>query len=211
MKILDIAASSTQSKTINYLPEYITFVATTVPTAFKIVMVGDGTVFDLDGTGLNNLNGIRCVGELPANQYIFQVADGYIGKNATFTIANAIAGQLDIYGFSNSKGGMYVMHNTTGTVANATTTVDDFGYVAFPSAVLATDTFTITWADGTTDQLSRLEAEAYLAYRQEVSATRYNFDNYQREISMIQFKGAAAQNVYYTRYAKASGTVKQSL
>lgn len=210
-KILDIAASVTQSKTINFLPEYITFVATTVPTAFKITMLGDGVVFDLDGSGLTNLNGIRCVGELAANQYIFQVADGFIGKSATFQIANAVAAQLDIYGFSNSKGSTYVTHNQTTATLNVTLGLSDFAYAAFPSAALATDTFTVTWSDGTTDQLSRLELEAYLAYRQEVSATRYNFDNYQREISLVQFRGAATQSVYYTRYQAARGTVNQTL
>lgn len=208
--LLSIAASVEETKTIQYLPEIIVFNIGTVPDSFRISMVGDGVVFALDGTGLTNLNGIRAKGQLPSNQYIFQVADGYIGKNATFTIDNAHAGQLDVYGFSNSKGSQYLTYNMNVALANASLDMKNFDYAAFPSAA-ADDTFTVTWADGTTDDLSRIELESYLVYKQEVTATRYNLDNFMREVKRVQFRGAAEQNVYYVRRQSAKSVVNQSL
>jgi hypothetical protein len=180
-----------------------------VPSSFRIEVAGDGVVFSLDTTGMTNLNGVRQMGSLPANQYVYQIADGFIKKNTTFTITNATAAQLDIYGFSNSKGGNYVLHSMAKAFANASFTIDDFLYASFPSAA-ATDTFTITWADNTVQTMRRLELVSYLAYRQQVADTRYNLDNYEREIKDIQFIGAADQSVYYQRIARA-GAVNQSL
>jgi hypothetical protein len=208
--LFSVAASASETEQVKYLPEFITFNISSAPTNFTIEVAGDGVIFKLDATGMINLNGIRCVGALATNQYLYQVADGFIGKNTTFTITNAAAAQLDVYGFSNSKGGMYVTHNMATALANSTISIDDFGYAAFPSAA-ATDLFTITWADGTTEQMRRQELEAYISYKQEVSATRYNFDNLEKEIKRIQFNGAAQQSVYYTRFAGAKGTVNQVL
>jgi hypothetical protein len=209
--LFSIAASSTESKSIPYCPEFITFNIATVPTSFKIEVVGDGVVFSLDGTGLTNLNGIRQVGALPSNQYVYQVADGFISKNTTFTITNAQAAQLDVYGFSNSRGRRFVLHNMAKAFANASLTIPSpFLYAAFPSAA-ATDSFTITWSDGTVQNMTRLELESYLAYKQQVSATRYNLDNYEREIAQVQFIGAADQNIYYQRSNRSQGTVNQAL
>lgn len=196
--LLSIAASSTEAKSINFLSEFITFNATTVPTSFKIDVLGDGTVFNLDGAGLTALNGIRCVGELAANQYIFQVADGYIGKTATFTIANAVVGQLDIYGFSTSKGRQFVRHEMSRALANVPVTVSDFLYAAFPSAG-ANDIFNVTFAGGTMQPMHRTELAALLSYKQEVVSTRYNADNWERGIISIQFIGVAEQSIYFQR------------
>jgi hypothetical protein len=210
--LFSIAASSTESKSIPFCPEFITFNIATVPTAFKIEVVGDGVVFSLDGAGLTNLNGIRCVGALPTGQYLFQVANGFISKNTTFTVANAQAAQLDVYGFSNSKGNAFVLHNMAKAFANASLTIPSpFLYAAFPSAA-ATDSFTVTFADGTVQNMTRLELVSYISYKQQVADARYNLDNYEREIAQIQFIGAADQNVYYQRGNRAFGSgVNQAL
>ena len=206
-----IAAATTNTIKSNYCPEYIVFNRATVPTQFDIKVAGDGVIFSLDGTGLTNLNGIRCVGELPANQYVFQIADGYVRKNTSLTIANPAGAQLDVYGFSDSEASYYQLHLMAQSFANQSLKVDDFYYAAFPSAA-ATDTFTITFADGTTEDMLRNELECYLAYTQEVTATRYNVDNYRQTIKKIQFKGAADQSIYYLRRNPVrGGTVDQTL
>ena len=208
--LFSIAASTTDSKSIPYCPEFITFNIGTVPSSFKIEVIGDGVIFSLDGTGLTNLNGIRMVGTLPSGQYVYQIADGFITKNTTFTIANAHAGQLDVYGFSNSRGRNFVLHNSAKAFANASLTVEKFLYAAFPSAA-ATDTFTVTFRDGTVQNMTRLELVSYVAYKQQVADTRYNLDNYELEITQIQFIGAADQNIYYQRANRAVGAVGQAL
>lgn len=197
-KLLSIAASSTETKSLDYCPEIITFVASTVPTSIKIEVEGE-VIFSLDGTGITNLNAIRCVGELPANQYVFQIADGRIEGSTSFTIANAVASALDIYGWYNSRGSMFVKHQMQKAFANVTKTIVDIAYASFPSAA-ATDTFTVTFADGTSALMLRTELEALLAMTQEVSATRYSIDNYERTIKRIDFLGAADQSIYFTKY-----------
>lgn len=208
--LFSIAASVTDTKSIPYCPQFITFNIGTVPTSVKIEIAGDGVIFSIDGTGLTNLNGVRLVGELPSNQYVYEIANGYVGKNTSFTIANAFAGQLDVYGWSEQPGSGYVMHFQAKAFANAALEVDDFFYAAFPSAA-ATDTFTVTWSNGKTETLTRVELQMRLAYKQEVVATRYNVDNLQRQVRKIQFNGAADQSIYYTRWNYAKGTARQTL
>lgn len=208
--LFSIAGSVTDTKSIGYLPQFLVFNIGTVPTSFKIEVAGDGVVYSIDGTGLTNLNGIRQVGALPANQYIYEVANGFINKNTSFTIANASASQLDVYGWSEGEGNGYVMHNMAKAFANAAIEVDDFFYAAFPSAA-ATDTFTVTWSNNKTETMKRIELESRLAYKQQVAATRYNVDNIQRQVRKIQFNGAADQSIYYTRFNAARGTVRQTL
>ena len=102
------------------------------------------------------------------------------------------------------------MHSMAKAFANASLTLEQFLYAAYPSAA-ATDSYTVTFADGTVQTMRRLELVSYLAYRQEVSDTRYNFDNYEGEIRNVQFIGAADQTVYYIRPNAAIGAVRQSL
>lgn len=208
--LFSIAASVSDTKSIPYCPQFLTFNIGTVPSSMKIEVAGDGVIFAIDGTGITNLNGVRIVGELPSGQYVFRLADGYIQKNTSFTIANAHAGQLDVYGWSEGAGTGYVLHNQAKAFANAALEVDDFFYAAFPSAA-ATDTFTITWSNGKTETMTRLELVSRLAASQEVVATRYNVDNMGRTVSRIQFNGAADQSIYYTRWNRAKGTVRQTL
>lgn len=197
-KLLSIAASSTETKSLDYCPEIIVFSASTVPTSFKIEVEGE-VIFSLDGTGLSNLTGIRAIGEFPANTYVFQIADGRINGSTSFTIANAVASAIDIYGWYNSRGSMFVKHQMQKSFANVTKTIKDFAFAAFPSAA-ATDQFSVTFADGTVSMLLRNELEALIAMTQEVSATRYCLDNYERTIKSIDFLGAADQSIYFTKY-----------
>lgn len=208
--LFSIAASVTDTKTIPYCPQFITWNIGTVPSSMKIEVAGDGVIFAIDGTGITNLNGVRLVGELPANTYLFEIANGFIQKNTSFTIANAHAGQLDVYGWSEGAGNGFVLHNQAKAFASASIEVDDFFYAAFPSAA-ATDTFTVTWSNGKTETMTRLELVSRLAYKQEVVSTRYNIDNIQRQVKRIQFNGAADQAFYYTRYNVARGTIRQTL
>lgn len=197
-KLLSIAASSTETKSLDYCPEIIVFLATTVPTSFKVEVEGE-VIFSLDGTGLDNLNAIRAVGALPANTYVFQIADGRINGSTSFTIANAVAAQIDIYGWYNSRGSMFVKHQMQKSFANVTKSIADFAFAAFPSAA-ATDQFSVTWSDGTVSMLLRNELEALMAMTQQVAATRYALDNYERTIKRIDFLGAADQSIYFTKY-----------
>ena len=201
MLIGSIAASSSGSFQVNYLPQFFMMTASTVPTAFRIEMQEDGVIFNLDGTGLDNLNGLRCVGALAANTYIFQLADGRINETATFTITNAIAAQLDIYGFSEEEPGeFYIKYLTVQALANTDLQLTKFAYAAFPS-MGANDQLNVVYADEAQTVFTRLELAANLGYKQDVTATRYNIDNFDpARIKQASFLGAAAQAVYVVRY-----------
>ncbi|GAJ21129.1 unnamed protein product, partial [marine sediment metagenome] len=48
MKIKELVASDTTTWNMTWLPEFVFFVATTVPTMFKVSVFGDGVIADLD-------------------------------------------------------------------------------------------------------------------------------------------------------------------
>lgn len=200
--LFSIAGASTESMSVAYCPEYIAFTIGTVPTSFKIEVLGDGVTFALDGSGMTNMNGIRIVGELPANTYVYHIADGFVSKNTTFTITNADAAQLDVYGWSDSPGANYLNYGSGNAFAGQSNQVPGFLYAAFPSAAAA-DIFTVNWQDKrgriTSNNMTRLELQAYLAQSQEVVATRYNIDNFAARIVGVQFIPAAQQSYYYVR------------
>lgn len=206
-----VAAATTGTIRSQYCPGYITFVRATVPTSFVITVTGDGEIFNLDGAGLDNLNGQGAVGALQANGYIFQIADGWIGKNTNFTIANAAGAVLSVYGFSDAAGAFYNVHAQAQALAGQSLPLDDFYYLAFPNAAVG-DRWTVTFEDGTTAQFTdRLELENYLVYKQEVTATRFNLDNYEGVIKSVQFVGALTQAVYWCSQREARGTVQQNI
>lgn len=208
-----IAASSSGTIKSNYLPEIVLFNISSAPTVFQVEVTGDGTVCNFDADGVTNMNGLRQPGSLPSNQYIYQLANGYVTKNTQFTITNAAAAQLDVYGFSTDEATHYMIYQQAKAFANSSLRIpgNNFLYLAFPDAA-ATDRFTITWRKGnrTTSPLFRNELESYLAWYQQVTATRYNIDNFQQLISQVQFQPGADQTVYWARMQRV-GAINQSL
>lgn len=201
--IASFPAAAQNTRNITYLPEYIMYTIDVQATSFRIEITGDGVVFSLDDTGLNNLSGINLVGALPANTYIFHIADGYIRKNGSLTVTNASAGTaLDVYGWSRSPGSTYVVHETAKAFANQFLDVPSpFLYAAFPSAGAA-DQFTLSFGR-TSDTLYRNELEGYLAQFQDVTATRYNVNNYDLGITALRYLPSADQSVYLQRAQRA--------
>lgn len=202
-----IPASSTGSFQFTSIPQFIEFTATTVPTSFQIEINGDGFLFNLDGTGLNNMTHIRHINRV-TNTYIFQLSDGLIlGKQGTVTIANAVAGTLTINAFSPVKTGTtYFVYARVAVLAGATIMMKKFAYAAFPSAA-ATDRFTIAYLDGSVDNVGREEVNVYLTNTQgSVFTNAYNIDNIApARIDNLQFTGTAAQTGYAMRYSPARG------
>lgn len=206
-----IAASSTQSFNVTYIPEWIAFTIGTVPTSFQINVQGDGITFNLDGTGLTNMKNIRTVSQI-TNGYLFQLANGLInGKNATVTIANAAAATLNIYGWSNQPGNMYMTYLTQKALANSGISLRKFAYAAFPSAGTA-DIFQLEYNSGVT-QLSYRDDLAYmLQYTQANVGSVYNFDNIAPTIiDTLTFTPTADQSVYVMQYQASKGVVNSAV
>jgi len=97
-------------------------------------------------------------------------------------------------------------------LANSGVTIKKFGFAAFPSAA-ATDEFLVTFKSGVTQKFLRDELVARLGNTQALknTASDYCIDNFDMEISEIQFLPAADQTVYITRWALAMGTLNQKM
>lgn len=196
-----IPASSSGSFTVTYVPQFIGFTAATVPTNFQIEVNGEPMVMSLDGAGLNSMTHIRQEARV-ANTYVFQLADGLLnGKNTIFSITNAVASTLNIYGWSPIKQGFnYFEYTRLSVLAGATSEISDFAYLGFPSAA-ATDRFQVAYNDGSVDSLIRDELSYQLGYNQGDLASKYNIDNINpARITRVYFTPVAAQTCYKLAY-----------
>jgi len=201
-----IPASSTNSFNFQQIPMFIGFTATTVPTSIQIEVNGEGMVMNLDGAGITALTHIREQNRI-TNTYVFMLGNGLInGKNGTVTIANAQAAVLNVLGWSPIlKGNTYNVHGRVAVLANQALTLKKFAYASFPS-MGATDRVSITYNDGSTDNVGRDEIASMLGYTQGyLPAAPYNVDNISpARIDNLQFIGAA-QTAYLVKYAGAYG------
>lgn len=206
-----IAASTTASFQTTFIPQFFAVSLSTVSTSFTINVNGDGVIFNLDGNGMNSCNKIRMVGSV-SNLYVFQIADGLLqNKKATWTIANAVAAQIDVYGWSKVKnGGVYITYNSQYALAGSGLNLDKFMFAGFPSAAAA-DLYTITYRDGLSDQPSRFELNSDLGYTQNVVASRYGIDNLGQQIKSVSFVPVAAQSIYVAKYQAAQGSVNPNV
>jgi len=206
-----IPASSSASFNSTFVPQWISFIATTVPTLFQIQVQGDGIIFNLDGAGLTNMNGIRTIG-LPTNGFLYQLSDGLInGKNVTVTITNAVAAQLDIYYDSFAPGSFYCTTLIQNALLNSGFVLEKFAYAAFPSAG-ATDLFQVQFTNGIVQTMNRLDLQNLLSYKQNSVQTRYNIDNVSPAIvKTVTIIPVASQNVYAMWYQPQRGSVDASV
>lgn len=198
-----LAASSPGTFTTNYLPMFIGFTAATVPTNFQIEISGEPMVFNLDGNGLNAMTHIRHPYRA-ANTYVFQLADGEIKKNCLFSVTNAVAATLNIFGWSPVKNGSVIyQYGKVPVDAGETVEESDFSYLGFPEAA-ATDKWQVAYNDSSVDNLVREEVNMILSRTQYDASGKYNIDNVApARISRVWFTGTAAQTVYKQFYRRA--------
>jgi len=202
MKIKELVASTTTTWNMTWLPQFLFFVAATVPTMFKVSVFGDGVIADLDGDGLDALNSIKHVGQV-TNGYMINLADGIVkGKNVEISITNAVAAGVDVYGIVTEEGDIYVQSLRQQALASSGVEIRDFAYAAFPSAA-AGDVWNITFADGITHKFEMAELNALLALEENPISGKYNIDNLDGTIKVIQFIPAATQTIYIVQFYPA--------
>jgi len=203
MKIGSIAASSSGTIDLTYVPQYIYFNAATVPTSFVFAVDGDGVTANLDGTGLGIMKNLRLIGTT-SNGYLIQLTDGLIrNKNCHLTIANAVASALDIYGFSLvNNGRQYFNMVQNKALANSGQTYNKFAIMGIP-AMGASDFLTATYRDGLTQQLTSVELPVIDTQVQANPVTV--IDNVQMQVEQVNYVPTADRSVYVMRYVKASG------
>lgn len=210
MKVKTLVASTTTTWNMQWLPQFLFFVATTVPTMFKVTVFGDGVIADLDGNGLDALSSIKHVDGV-TNGYMINLADGIIkGKTVEISITNAVAGTVDVYGIVLEDGDIYVQSLRQQVLAASGAEIRDFAYIAFPSAA-AGDRWHITFEDGITHTFERAELEALLSLEENTNgSTKYNIDNLDGTIRVVQFLPAATQTIYVVQFTAASGPAPSS-
>lgn len=199
MKIGQLAASATTTITLTWLPQFIYMVLSTVATAFKVTVFGDGVISDLDGDGLDTFGQQRLIGQ-ETNAYTIALANGIvINRNVEMVITNAVAATVDVYGIVREDGDVYVQTLRQQVMANSGADFTDFAYLGFPSAADG-DVFTVTFEDETVHTFNRLELTAMMQMTQNVITGRFDIDNLDGEIKKVNFIPAAAQTVYMQRF-----------
>ena len=203
-----IPASSTATIPLTYVPQFVTFVTADAPTQLQFKVLGDGVIKDLDTNGIAVENNLLSK-EIVTNGYLIQLADGFIGrggpKNAQLTIANAGAAALEVYGYSQRQGQIYVQTIQQQVLANSGQRFTDFAYLGMPSFVQA-DNLQITYQDGHVDtQVGPTEVRAA---QQVVQANlALAIANFEQTIKAVDLIPAATQSIYVMKFVPASGIV----
>lgn len=205
-----VAASTTTTFNLTYLPQYLAFTTGTTPSAIKVNALGDGVIMDIDDTGIDAIKTIRRAGE-NTNSYFLPLANGIIeGKNCEISVTNATASDFTLYGSSKQKGYAYVQSIRQSCLANSGVDFRDFAYIAFPS-MGANDELNVTFKDGHTQKFYRDELQEWLGDNQNDIASQYNLDNLNGGVKVANFIGVAQQIAYVVRYQPATGVLSNSV
>lgn len=185
---------------INYLPQYLYYIAATQLTGLKVNVGGDGVITDIDGVGLNGLSGIRRFGAV-ANSYLIPLSNGFIpNKVVDLTFTNSAAQTPDIYGFSLAKGSAYTVTRRQTMLANSSITFTKFVHLVIGTPA-TTDIITIGYVDGHVQQYESTEFLAiYTLYSNETDS--YCIDNIDFMIDYVTYIPTTNRTAYVTTFAQ---------
>lgn len=183
---------------LNYVPQYLYFIASTVPQSIRVSVAGDGTTLDLDASAIAGVSGIRRYGAV-ANSYLIPVANGLIsGKVTTITIVNGASITPDIYGFSLAQGDTYIVSQRQTVLASSGATLQKFAHLSIASAV-DTDEITIGFQDGTVQKFAATELKGvYTLYSNETDS--FTIDNVEGNIVYVRIIPTTDRVVTWTKY-----------
>jgi len=201
MKIGQLAASTTTTIKLTWLPAVIHFVSTANPTAAKVDVLGRGITCNLNTKGIAIVSAIWGQGII-TNGYSIPLADGIVtGKNVEITITNAQAGTVDVYGYSTQQGATYVESMVQKVFADSGVVLSDFFQLCLPSMVAA-DELTISYKDGFNQKMTIEDLRRDVAYSGIVSNSVNDIRilNHKKNIKSISFIPNAEQDVYLFRY-----------
>jgi hypothetical protein len=192
-------AGATTQQELSYLPEYLFYTAAAQLANMTVQALGVGTITQLDAAGLNAFGRLAGIGQV-TNGYIVRLADGvHKGRKSTISITTDAGGAaVSVFGFGKASGNLFVESIGQTVNQNAPVTLTSFLAAAFPAAT-GTDNFTITWADGTTEQMAFQEIQAVLSTQQVIQNTGsdYLLQNNAQQIKKVTFYPLSGpQNVY---------------
>jgi len=193
---------------LNYLPQYLQFLATTQLTGLKVTVHGEGVLMDLDADGITALSGVRRFGNV-TNVMLMALADGFIAnKNVELVFTNSAAQTPDVYGFSLQKGSAYVKSVRVKAFANSQVTFENFGFLGFQSTLSDTaDILTIRFVDGHIQQITGTELKMLCTlFMNETDG--FVIDNVEGEIDEVTLVAGADRLAYVLSYvALGSGGI----
>lgn len=178
----------------------------------SINVQGDGVVMNLDPNGVDSMSNIRqflAAASRATTGLVFQLAEGLVnGKNTFWTINNADAAAVDVFGWSKQKVSTYwFTYLTQLNLANSGTDYRKFAYLAIPGAIAA-DSFSILYNDNTMDaNLTLRELAADLAYTQSTDQFAIDNINPARIKQVTYIPSATNRNAYMLRYQPIQGSV----
>jgi hypothetical protein len=198
-KIGTLAASTTTTIELPYCPAVIHFDASTVPTDMKVNVLGDGVVCDLDGAGIAAASRMFRVGNL-ADQYFIVIANGLVRKNTKITITNAVAGTVDVYGYSERNATYYVQSLQQKCFQNSNVPFANFLELALPD-MTGNDKLTVNYRAGFTDDIAPndLRVQSSVTTYTDDTDSDYRLRNLKNRIGGASFLAAADQQVYLFR------------
>lgn len=191
-----------------FLPERISYAATTQLSAIKVSVQGDGVIFDSDSNGLTHVGVSRVLGQV-TNNYIITLANGLIkGKNVLFEFTNSAAQTPTVYYDSDSTPSgigadqALFLQMMKVPVLVGGNDYSDFATLSFPS-IAATDSVTILYNDGTVQaNMNRADLQYRLGYLQNVVNTPiYTIDNFDQRIKSVTLIAGSSQTGYMQRFA----------
>jgi hypothetical protein len=209
--------TTTNLPTQTMLPQFLYFEIATVPQSIKVNVNGDSLLVDLDTAGISALSNIRSNGK-PTSGFLIQVANGLLtGVNVDITVVNNVATAFTVFGLNRR----YVpvdapgLMQSLGITLNASQAfdVENFFYAAFPS-MTANDTlniygnrFNLNGAATGREWSAKEELEPIRGglqlYENQTASAKIAFDNYDRDITRINFIPNAAQKIYFQRLIPA--------
>ena len=200
MKIGTLTTGAAVQTTINlnYVPQYLYYVATTQLTGIKVTVEGDGTILDLDADGLSAVSGIRRFGAV-ADSYLIPLADGLVKNKVTeIVFTNSAAQTPDVYAFSLQNARAYITSFRQLVLANSQQDVMDFAYLGIKSGT-ANDIYQVEFANGLVQRFNLTEFKGWVTlYSNEVDADV--IDNVEQNIRTVQVNPDTDRTIYVTKY-----------
>lgn len=209
MKLGEIAAASTQTIKVPFVPEYIIIkaaVLATGVTSIKVNVFGEGTIVDLPNAGVAAIDAMGQIAD-DSTTYVIPLANGkWLNKDCEITIDNAqAAATTEVYGFGTRIGTHFVKSVAESYLIYNQAEINKFLFLAHPSANAA-DMITVVYnvmnengeiVGNFNEQLSTVEVKALAGAYQFNNG--YIFNNLHQTIKSVSIKMAANATLYYSR------------
>jgi len=182
---------------LNYLPQYVYYIAATALTGLKVTVAGDGVIADLNGYGLAAVSGIGRFGAV-ANSYLIPLADGFVpNKVVEMVFINSADQTPDIYGFSLQKASGYITSLNQIALASSGAIFEQFLHIGILS-MAAADSLTIQFVDGHVQDFADVELKGwYTLYSNEVDS--FTIDNTRQSIDWLKLIPSTDRTVVVTK------------